>query len=81
MGIYILAAAWVWVLIGLLYGILSYIRKKDFRETINENPLLSTVILILIGCPIVLKNIVIPILINIVGFLLGWERKKDEDGK
>ena len=79
MGIYILAAVWAWALIGLLYGIISYIRKTDFRETIDENPIRSTIILILIGCPIALKNIVFPALINLVGFLLGWERKKDPD--
>ena len=58
MGIYILAAIYVYVLIGLLSEVISYIASKESRDHINEAPILYTLIFTFCGLPITVMSII-----------------------
>ena len=58
MGIYILAAIYVYVLIGLLSEVISYITSKESRDHINEAPILHTLVFAFCGLPITVMSII-----------------------
>ncbi len=58
MGIYILAAIYVYVLIGLLTEVISYITSKESRDHINEAPILHTLVFAFCGLPITVMSII-----------------------
>ena len=48
----IAASIWVYVLLGLLHELLSYILDRKFREAVEEAPLLYTLIYAIGGVPL-----------------------------
>ncbi len=48
----IAASIWLYVLLGLLHELLSYILDKKFREAVEEAPLLYTLIYAFGGVPL-----------------------------
>ena len=58
MGIYILAAIYVWSLAGFLIETINYIFSKEFRAHINEAPLLKTLIYVFCGLPLTIMSII-----------------------
>ena len=48
----IAASIWLYVLLGLLHELLSYILNRKFRETVEEAPLLYTLIYAVGGVPL-----------------------------
>ncbi len=58
MGIYILAAIYIYVLLGLLVELLSFITSKEFRDHINDAPVLHTLLYAFCGFPLTIISIV-----------------------
>lgn len=80
MGIYVLAVLYVWVLIGFLIELISYIISKKFREHIDEAPILKTLLYAFLGLPIRLICIIGTASMMIKEHRSEKEQKRNHEG-